>query len=72
MMEWMEHLTQEDVRRIRLVAEALGWQHERVVKTPFSVLIRELAVKVIEERTAKEYNVHVIETIDRFLEDKKK
>jgi hypothetical protein len=48
MTEWMEHLTHDDVRRIRLVSQALKWSPERVVKTPFTILIRELACKVLE------------------------
>jgi hypothetical protein len=72
MMEWMELLSAEEVRRINLVSEALKWTPERVMKTPFTIIIRELAVKVLELRTDKDYSEHVLETIEKFLEEKRK
>jgi hypothetical protein len=72
MTEWMEHLTHDDVRRIRLVSQALKWSPERVVKTPFTILIRELACKVLELEVDKDHGTHLIETIERFLEENKK
>lgn len=68
-IEDLEYLTQEDVRRIRLVSEALGWQPERVVKTEFTKIILELACKVVEIKSHYDYKEHLLETIDKFLKD---
>jgi hypothetical protein len=75
MTEWMEHLLYEEIRHIRLVAQALKWTPERVVKTPLTILIRELACKVLELKTtetSKNHNEQLLETIERFLEENKK